>query len=331
MAADDSIKPQKRQKGIALITTLLITALLVVAIVEFNRAAVADISTSMNFVDDKKLLYTTISGVRAIKDLLVLDALYSRCDALFEQWARGREYFTAASSLLEEGQISGEIQDEEGKISINALVSMDGKLQQVQLDRWRRLLSQPRFGLAPQQIDPIIFGVKDWIDADDIVEGIYGAESLNYETRGYRCRNGPMESVEEMLLVRGVTPIIFYGEGRREGIGRYFTVYGGGLVNINTAPIPVLLSLSDLMSEDTAREMDAFRRDESNRMDLQDVKWYRRFWPYEDLLPETLLKTSSGHFTVHLRGTLRDSVKEVRAVVQRSSKSAEIVYWKEIT
>lgn len=307
------------QKGIALVTVLLVVALLVAVIVEFNRNAVAEIEVTSNFVDEKKILYTAISGVHALTELLKLDAQYSRIDALFEEWSQGEAYFASASSLIGEGTVTGEITDEDGKLFVN----------KPQLKRWERLLSQPRFGLVPEEIFRIIHGVKDWIDPDDDVSGIYGAEDAFYREKGYRCKNGPMETIEEMLLVRGVTRAIFYGDGRREGIRDCFTVYGDGTININTAPVPVLLALSDTMNPSVAKEMDDFRRDPANRAALQDVAWYRRLWPYEETLPEGSLKTSSSTFSVRLRGELRESRKQVRAVIQRSSKNARIVYWQE--
>lgn len=55
--------------------------------------------------------------------------------------------------------------------------------------------------------------IIDWRDEDDeITEG--GAESDYYqlEDSPYDCKNAPFESVEELLLVKGMTPEILYGE-----------------------------------------------------------------------------------------------------------------------
>lgn len=317
------------ERGIALVTTLLVIALLVAVTVEFNRIAVADIQVASNFVDQKKILYTTISGVNALKELLHLDAQYSNIDTLFEEWNQGKAYFASASSLIGEGTVSGEITDEDGKICVNTLVNEQGNLSNGAVRRWERLLSQPRFGLVPEEIFRIIHGVRDWIDPDDDVSGIYGAEDSFYREKGYHCKNGPMDTIEEMLLVRGVTEAVFFGDKRRQGIRSCFTVYGDGTININTAPVPVLMALSDNMNLGVAEELDAFRRDRTNRAKLQEVDWYRRLWPYDDPLPEKALKTSSSFFSVRLRGELRQSAKQVHAVIERTSEAARIVYWQE--
>jgi general secretion pathway protein K len=324
------LKRLRKKEGVALITSLMVIALLVTVVVEFNRIAVADIDISRNFGDEKKVLFTTISGVNAIKELLRLDRLYSEGDTLLEGWARSRPHFEAASSILDEGTVEGDIIDENGRIDVNSLVDDKGEFDENQKAIWKRLLGQSRFGLAEETINTIMYSVKDWIDKDDELTGIYGAEDSFYRGRGYHAKNNVLHSLDEMLLVNGVNENIYYGDRYKSGIRRCFTVYGGPKININTAPHPVLMALSDHMTEDIAMEMDIFRSDDANIPQLKNIKWYKKVWPFEDPLPESLLSTSSDFFTVNMRGTLRKSVKEVRAVLFRSDISVNVVYWQEM-
>lgn len=319
------------KKGIALITTLMIVALVVAVIVEFNRAAVAEIEISKNFSDEKKITYLAISGVGAIKDLLTIEATYSKGDSLLEEWAKSSAYFDSVSAALDEGKLEGFISDEESRINANSLVTEKGQFDETQKKLWEGLLNQNRFGLTPDQVNTIIHGVKDWIDQDNEVTGIYGAEDTAYLQKGYHCKNGLMNSIEEMLLISGVTKEIFYGDSRREGIHSYFTVFGGGQININTAPLPILMALSDEMTEDIAGEMDKFRRDEANRWALADKNWYKRVWPYGNPLPDKAMTATSVAFSVFLKSTLRDSIKEIHAVISRPADApASIAYWQEM-
>jgi general secretion pathway protein K len=324
----------KRKEGIALITTLMIVALVVAVVVEFNRTAVAEIEVSKNFSDEKKITYLAISGVNAVKDLLMLEGMYSKGDTLLEEWAKSRAYFDSASAALQEGRLAGVIHDECSKINVNSLLGENGEFNETQRLLWDRLLKQPQFGLTNDQVNAIIHGVKDWIDKDDEVTGIFGAEDTIYRGRGYLCKNGPLQTLEEMLLINGMTKEVFYGEGRREGIHSYFTVFGGAEININTAPVPILMSLSEEMTEDIALEMDKFRRDEANRWALADKNWYKRVWPYGTALPEKAMTVSSSRFSVNMKVTLRESVKEIKAVISRPSGSAAdsaafIIFWQE--
>jgi len=319
------------KEGIALITTLVIIALLVAVVVEFNKSALSEIEISENFSEEKKITSLAISGVNAVKDLLKLESMRSKEDTLLEDWAKPQVLFETASGALSEGKLEGAIVDECGKINVNSLVDEKGRFDHTQRKLWERLLKQPRFGLATDQIDSIVHGVKDWIDQDDEVTGIVGAEDSFYRTQGYRCRNGPFHTIEELLLIKGVTKEIFFGHGAKEGICSYFTVSGKPEINVNTAPVPVLMALSEQMTEDLALEMDKFRRDEANKRALSIKTWYKAIWPHGEFLPEKTMTVSSTAFSIHLRVTLGESVKEIRAILSRTPEAEpSLLYWKEI-
>jgi DNA uptake protein ComE-like DNA-binding protein len=67
--------------------------------------------------------------------------------------------------------------------------------------------------LTPRMTDEIVDAILDWRDSDE-VPGSAGAESNYYMAlpRPYRCKNGPFESVEELLYVRGINAMVMYGE-----------------------------------------------------------------------------------------------------------------------
>ena len=80
----------------------------------------------------------------------------------------------------------------------------------------------------------------------------------------YSCRNAPFKSLEELLLVKGITPELFYGKDEIPGIRNYLTIQGDGAVNINTADPVVLEALSDDLDSSMIEEMVAYRNDEKN-------------------------------------------------------------------
>jgi hypothetical protein len=46
-----------------------------------------------------------------------------------------------------------------------------------------------------------------------------GAEIETYSALGYACKNGPPDTIEELLLVRGVTPDLLFGaDMNRNGV-----------------------------------------------------------------------------------------------------------------
>jgi general secretion pathway protein K len=315
---------------VALITTLLVIALLVAVIVEFNRMALADIELTNIFQDQKKILFLSISGANTVREFLRLDGLFTESDNLLEDWAGGRAWLESANNAIEEGFIEGQITDENGKVNVNGLVNAEGEFQVHRRAILERLLKQDRFNLSDDQIFTIIYGIKDWIDPDNEVTGIYGAESGHYQNKGYRCKNKPLFNLDELLLVRGVTEKIFFGSDRQQGIRPFLSVYGGDRININTAPVPVLMALTDQMTEDIAVEIDRFRRDDANQSLLKNPDWYKKVWPFQETFPESLITTKSNHFTLYLKCRLGDSVKTVRVVISRGLTKTSILSWWEM-
>ena len=60
--------------------------------------------------------------------------------------------------------------------------------------------------------------ILDWLDDDDQPRE-FGAEALMYSDQGFTPRNGPIESLDELLLISGVTPELLYGADRnRNGV-----------------------------------------------------------------------------------------------------------------
>jgi len=103
------------QDGFALIVTLLIISILVVLILEFNRAVRGDLIMAGNFRDETKAYYLAKSGVNAAIALLQADD--NQYDALTEEWALEKPPVP-----LGEGIVFVKITDESGKINLNSLV-----------------------------------------------------------------------------------------------------------------------------------------------------------------------------------------------------------------
>jgi type II secretory pathway component PulK len=81
----------------------------------------------------------------------------------------------------------------------------------------------------------IAAAIVDWRDQNDVVL-TGGAENSYYGTLSepYSCHNGDFQSLHELLLVKGMSSVLF------RKLRPYITIYGIGKVNINTAD-PVVL------------------------------------------------------------------------------------------
>jgi type II secretory pathway component PulK len=100
--------------------------------------------------------------------------------------------------------------DESGKINLNALLK---------IDKSGNVAKQILMAL-PNMTDDISDAILDWLDPDEDPRP-NGAESNYYASLNppYSSKNGPLDSLEELLLVKGVTPQLLYGNDRnRNGI-----------------------------------------------------------------------------------------------------------------
>ncbi len=109
-------------------------------------------------------------------------------------------------NLDDEGNLGGiryGLEDESARLNINALPELD-KLQE---NGGRDLL----MGL-PGMTEDVADAILDWMDEDDEPRE-YGCESDYYQgiNPPYYAKNGPLDTVEELLLVRGVTPDLLFG------------------------------------------------------------------------------------------------------------------------
>lgn len=168
------------------------------------------------------------SGVEKAKSLVQLD-LDKDVDNLTDAWA-----LPAAQTEIANGKFSfaaggGSVVDEERKVNLN----------HTSLEIASRLFEQVS-GLDKEEAQEIVYNLIDWMDSDSFFgHPKYGAEASYYENlnKPYTSRNMPYEVIDELLLVKGMTPEIF------EKILPYMTVYGSGQVNMNTADRVVLAAL----------------------------------------------------------------------------------------
>jgi general secretion pathway protein K len=220
------------------------------------------------------------------------------------------------------------VTDASRKTNVNKLLDQNGVVNQIHRDVLRRFLSFEDFRLGLEEIEDLLDAITDWLDVDDEVTR-FGAESSYYLSldRPYTCRNGAMQSLEELLLVRGVTPELFYGTEDVPGIESFLTVSGDGKVNINTAHPLVLWSLSEEMDFEMARDMAAYRESEDN--DLSDPSWYRQVAGMAEVsLDPGITAVVSSHFEISSAGIKGEMRRFVSAVVEKSDRRVRLISWK---
>lgn len=357
-------KTIKNNRGVALIITILIISLIVPLTLQFMDATLFDRISAANLGDGIKAECSARSGFQYALAVLYQDAssdrLSSGCDSLNEPWAKSinpdpdgtfvDDYFKGED--LDRIVFDVKIIDHSGKINVNRLISStsldpnensnpsdpahtEGFYSAQQKILKRLLTSLENLKLEEDEVGDIVDSIIDWIDEDDEMRGLGGAENSYYQglSRPYPCKNAPMETLEELILVKGMTHEIY------NGIKYFLTVYGDGMININTANEKVLKSLHEDMDSDLAAEMIEYREEEKNIDDLCDSTWYTRIPGMGGIAIGAHITVSSAHFEIISTGSTgaldtkeTDSgqgiKKVVRGMVERGDTDLKILSWK---
>lgn len=228
-----------RQRGVALVTAMLVVALAAIAAVAMTSRQQVDLRYTENHLSADQLRHYLHAAEAWAGEVLRDDAGDGAVDHAGEDWA------TRLPPIpVENGLISGYIEDAQARFNLNALVA-DDKVSGVELARFRRLLAA--VGLDPGLADAVV----DWIDADAERFSAQGAEDDYYMGRipAYRTANRPMADVSELMLVAG-----FDAEACRQLAPFVVALPAHSAINLNTAPIEVIMSLADGISRSDAEQ-----------------------------------------------------------------------------
>ncbi len=266
------------QEGVALILALLFIVLLSVLVVEFSYEMQVEAMFAMNQGSDFEAYLAAKSAVANGMALLAEDALEtmesgepsydSEMDPV--PWFEGAPF-----EPLNEATMRASIADEYGKINLNALLDTSVNPPEVRESLAQALreffMLRLESTTGEDSADVIVDSILDWLDYDDDDEvRDEGAENDYYMglENPYPCKNGPLDSLEELLLIKGISLEVFYGtqtvseQEEREGelgsssteeetdpaqlpLSEYLTVHGEwrGRVNVNTAREEVIAAI----------------------------------------------------------------------------------------
>lgn len=313
-------------RGVALILVLLMISIIIAITIQLNVTTRSELDESANLRDSIKLLYIAKSGFNMSEAILYEDD--NDVDSPHDDWAKLVLLSAQSSVFFDEGHFQLNIADESGKIQINKLVTnneYNDKIKEMLL----RLLNLPEFNLEEPEASDIIDAIKDWIDEDDETTG-FGAENAYYQglEQPYQCKNGKLDCVEELLMIKGITRDLFYGTDESPGIAAFLTLHGEGEININTASTVILRVLNPEITEEMVSDMDEYRKNEDN--DLADISWYKNVTGMATIsIDPELITTKSNIFKIVSTGYFDNMTKTVTGIVDRTKADAiKILSWR---
>ncbi|MCW5893805.1 MAG: general secretion pathway protein GspK [bacterium] len=228
-------RPRDRQRGVALLLVLWVFMILGVLALDFSRYMRDDAMASLNLSEETRGYYLAIAGMQ---QAIYYHMLNARQPADIDDDEDGTTALparvTPADGEWHQGTIFGgrfevKLSDEEGRISINK--APDWMLRKVIMNL--ALGGDLTRGVGRREqasIDVVVDSILDWRDTDSEQRG-QGAERGWYlANMGYEPKDGWLESMDELLMVRGVTPELFYGVDGSPGLRDVFSasdVFGG--------------------------------------------------------------------------------------------------------
>jgi general secretion pathway protein K len=228
---DMSLADKDRLKvGLVLVGVLWVIVLLTVIMTTVAHTSRLDTRVSLASAEQMRCKWGSRAGVETAIAVLNDDFATNYSDSFDDLWASNPVDFNDVP--LDGCSFTVEVTDEAGKLDINT--ATEKQLMQL-----------------PNMTAEIADSILDWRDEDDnISEG--GAEAGYYVNLpyGYEIRDGNFKTMRELLLVKGVTPVLLYGGSGAEvteasaGWIHYLTCYsyekntdaeGGSRININKA------------------------------------------------------------------------------------------------
>lgn len=272
----------KDQRGVVLIMVIWALTILMVISLELARTMRIEALTADTYHQEVETYYLALAGLhralyavlraqqqgrsmldssRGVGGLqrgLSSDQQKSAAQEIQDIWVRGdgrwqTEEFGAGGYWVR-------VVDEGGKINLN----------RVDETTLRQVFVNLQFDVKDSE--NMTDAILDWRDTDSLVR-LHGAESDDYLAQRvpYPAKDGPFDTLDELLLVQGVTPALFYGQGG-SGLRDLFSVYSAGtsnspnLLTASALVIRAVLGIDAQMAEDLVN-----RRAEANSTELASL------------------------------------------------------------
>ncbi len=217
------------QRGAALLITLLIVSILTGLAVDFAYEVYIGTSALSNWSNAQKASLVAKSGQALASNLL-------KEMKELPPTSKSEVLLPIEKSFGENTILTVKLEDEEAKFNVNSIIYSDGRTNPDVLTSLQNLFKS--LNINPNVAEYI----ADWIDTDNTPHQHVSDSEDN-------AKNALLWSIEELKFIKGIDKETF------DKISPYLTVYGSGKININTAKLPVLYSLSSDMNEQLAKEI----------------------------------------------------------------------------
>jgi type II secretory pathway component PulK len=352
-----------KSDGMALILAMIAIFVLSALAAGFALSMKVEARLAQNADNEQQMLWLGRSGVEQARYILSqqLTIPNEPYDALNQFWACGTSSADSTNSAF-----SGLSMDNcpvgTGTFKITAIIDLERKvnINTANGDALRQALTL--MGVDASEISVVADSILDWIDPDD-APGPAGAESDYYQGLAvpYYAKNAPIDNLTELLLVKGVTPEMYWGSNATNhtpsvfqhklgfgtapgqapdypfGLVNIFTPVSLGRININTADTNVLQMIpgvdaataADIVMQRAGPDGVEGTDDDMPFRSVNDLGRLNTALTGQQL--NSLCTVRSSTFEVHVTAQMGDYQREYIAILFRNSGlSIQVLsfYWK---
>jgi len=296
--------PRHQQQGLALITAVLVVAIVATVATTLALGEQVWFRQAQNMTNRAQAESLRRGALNFAAILLARDQ--NQTDHLGEPWAK-----PLPPLPVEDGMLTFAVADAQGLFNLNNLVR-NGQPSTADIAIFQRLLTA-------QGIDPgLSEALRDWLDPDGTVSP-GGAEDIEYLSlpQPYRSANQPLQSVDELRLVKGFTAKAV------KDLRPYVTALPvPTTVNVNTAPVQVLAALTNLSASVLQPVLDS-RVNQS----FADTAKFLAQLPAGTTCPANLCDVKTGYFLVTIDIRYGRLQRRTEALIERTSGKPATVLW----
>ncbi|HET6516497.1 MAG TPA: helix-hairpin-helix domain-containing protein [Thermodesulfovibrionales bacterium] len=246
---------ERTERGIALLLVLWVMTVLMVIVLSFSFITRTETQATVSFKEGIQKRFIAEAGIeRGIAETFYRRVNKGQPQGLLEGMEVWKTDGTPYSDNFGDGYYTVSIMDESGKFNINTMNDANAIIL-------KQLLTN--LGVGDEDVDTIVDSILDWKDADDL-RRLNGAESDYYMSlpNPYKAKNANFDTLEELLLVKGVTPQILYGDGEKKGLIEFITISPGtgDKINVNAASKELMAAVPG-MTPELADAIIAMRQD----------------------------------------------------------------------
>ena len=325
----------QQRSGFVVVVVLCMIMLLSVLLLGFNYKSRAN----LNVVDGVRKSEQALNCARAglnIAIAIIRDTNDIHTNRTLLELISGEKTFAVG-----DGECSVTITEENSRLNVNLLKDKDGKLDRSRTEQLLRLidlLNREQTGHSHIGYS-LVSSIIDWTDSDDEVTNLPFIQLIQHENLGaessyynklqvpYSCKNAPLDTTEELLLVKGITQEVF------NRICDYVTVYGDGKININSASRQVIECLSEKMDAILA-EMIVDRREFKPFDSIEELRDVPGMTDgiYNTIKKTATVESAEQYYHVISQGNFNRLSRTTVAILERNmeTKNVEVVLYKEL-